>query len=93
MLVYVIDSGVYGFKYKTIILYLLKHEKSILNIGIAISKTNQKQINGGGSSCNTYSGPPCYGIRNGVCGTCSQYQALPQEHKGCAFVHIDCEEK
>ncbi|MGG6231625.1 hypothetical protein [Tenacibaculum sp. SDUM215027] len=67
-------------------------KKSILSLGKALDKTNQKQINGGSSSCNTYSGPPCYGISNGVCGTCSQYQALPQEHKSCVLVHADCEE-
>lgn len=67
-------------------------KKSILNIGKVLDKDSQKQINGGTSSCDTYSGPLCYGLNNGVCGTCSQYQALPLEHKKCVLVHADCEE-
>ncbi|WP_428742081.1 hypothetical protein [Tenacibaculum sp.] len=66
-------------------------KKQILNLGKALNKANQKQIIGGSfSSCDTYSGPICYGIRNGVCGSCADYNALPPEYKMCALVHSDC---
>ena len=67
-------------------------KNQILNLGKILNKADQKLISGGTYSCDTYSGPPCYGINNGVCGTCSQYQALPLEHKKCVLVHADCEE-
>ena len=64
-------------------------KKSILNLGKALNKADQKQINGG-ASCNTYSGPGCYGIDNGFCGSCRDYHTLPAEHQPCVLVSINC---
>jgi hypothetical protein len=66
-------------------------KKQILNLGKALNKVEQKQISGGVSSCDTYSGPSCYGRISGMrCGTCEAYHALPNEHKMCVFVSVDC---
>ncbi len=53
-------------------------KKSILNIGNALSKTEQKKVNGGSDDCFT----PylCYGAPNPFvpCGTCEEYNQLSQ---------------
>ena len=53
-------------------------KRSILNLGKALQKTEQKMINGGDSSC--FIPYLCYGAPNDFvpCGTCSQYHQLPQ---------------
>ncbi|KAB1151713.1 hypothetical protein F7018_18055 [Tenacibaculum aiptasiae] len=61
-------------------------KKSILNVGKALNKTEQKKINGG-FGCP---GPFCYGVSGMGCGTCSQYHALPSSCKGKVLVHADC---
>ncbi|RBW54655.1 hypothetical protein DS884_17035 [Tenacibaculum sp. E3R01] len=62
-------------------------KKSILNLGEALNKAKQKEINGG-MSCN---GPSCYGIPGMGCGTCEQYHQLSNYCKVRVFVHISCE--
>jgi hypothetical protein len=56
-------------------------KKSISNLGKALNKAEQKQINGEGSDCFT----PylCYGALNPFvpCGTCEEYNQLPQDCK------------
>lgn len=56
-------------------------KKSILNIGKALKKADQKNINGGSSECFTpyY----CYGGFSPIvtCGTCEEYHQLPQHCK------------
>ncbi|CAL2104710.1 conserved protein of unknown function [Tenacibaculum sp. 190130A14a] len=61
-------------------------KKSILNLGKALNKAEQKQVNGG-SSCP---GPICYGIPGMGCGTCEQYHALPDNCKMRVLVSVNC---
>lgn len=62
-------------------------KKSILNLGKALNKAEQKIINGGGPSCP---GPICYGISGFGCGTCEDFHSLPLECKSRVLVHSDC---
>ncbi|RKF02911.1 hypothetical protein C8N26_2558 [Tenacibaculum lutimaris] len=67
-------------------------KKQILNLGKALTRTDQKQVNGGGlANCSTYSGPYCYSDIESNCGSCLEYQALPKEHKPCVLVDYYCE--
>lgn len=66
-------------------------KKQILNLGITLSKNDQKKINGGGApDCSTYSGPNCYSYEQSQCGSCKEYHALPEEHKLCAIADYSC---
>ncbi|WP_159025569.1 hypothetical protein [Aquimarina sp. Aq78] len=57
-------------------------KNTLLNLGKKLSRTEQKQINGGGNPCDTYNGP--------IVVTCSQYEQLPPQHKFCVMVSVDC---
>lgn len=65
-------------------------KKSILNLGKALLKADQKKINGGGSC----PGPICYGVFDGPislnCGTCDEYNALPQDCRNRVLVSVRC---
>ena len=52
-------------------------KKSILNLGEALNKADQKLINGGTTCPSDYI---CYGenFPHVNCGTCEEYNALPQ---------------
>ncbi|AZJ35153.1 hypothetical protein [Tenacibaculum singaporense] len=68
-------------------------KKSILNLGKSVSKTEQKQINGGNESC-----PPtgCYysdtplSTPATLCGTCQDYHNLSQECQMKVLVNHEC---
>ncbi|WP_237274786.1 hypothetical protein [Tenacibaculum ovolyticum] len=60
-------------------------KKSILNLGKALNKAEQKEINGGLNQCNTYSGPIYYDQNN-----CDAFNALPFYHQNCVMVHVSC---
>ncbi|TDQ23969.1 hypothetical protein [Tenacibaculum caenipelagi] len=68
-------------------------KKSILNLGKALNKIEQKTINGGGESC-----PPrgCYysddplNTPATLCGTCQDYHSLPQECQMSVLVNYKC---
>ncbi|WP_435261356.1 hypothetical protein [Tenacibaculum sp. nBUS_03] len=61
-------------------------KKSILNLGKALKRAEQKEISGG-NSCN---GPSCYGISGMGCGTCEQYHELSNYCKVRVFVSTNC---
>ncbi|CAL2076074.1 hypothetical protein [Tenacibaculum sp. 190524A02b] len=56
-------------------------KKSILNLGKALEKKAQKQINGGGKACN-YNAYPDFGCRPGSC--CSRGQCIKIGSALCA---------
>ncbi|WP_442264473.1 hypothetical protein ACSIGC_08855 [Tenacibaculum sp. ZS6-P6] len=66
-------------------------KKSILNIGKALNKAEQRKVNGGFGSCDDYTGPFCYADSIPGCASCAEYNALPRRHKACAFTHAECE--
>ncbi len=67
-------------------------KKSILNIGKNLSKTAQKNINGGMVNCP--STPICYGVFDGpislTCGTCREFNALPPSCQNRVLVSVRC---
>lgn len=66
-------------------------KKKISNLGNILNKIEQKTINGGGlANCSTYSGPNCYSDEQSQCGSCQEYNALPEEHKPCVLVDYYC---
>ena len=56
-------------------------KNTLLNLGKSLSRTEQRQINGGGP-CSDYNGP--------IVVTCSQYEQLPPQHKFCVMVSVEC---
>ena len=70
-------------------------KKSILNLGKSVSKTEQKQINGGDSHCPPfgcyYSDEPIPNTPVTHCGNCQDYNNLSLDCKSKVFAHADCE--
>ncbi len=71
-------------------------KKLIVNLGKKLNKVQQKAINGGNiQSCPPfgcyYSDEPIPNTPATYCGTCGDYQALPNECKSRVFAHADCE--
>ncbi|EZH73222.1 hypothetical protein ATO12_19655 [Aquimarina atlantica] len=56
-------------------------KNTLLNLGKSLSRTEQKQINGGGP-CDGYNGPTIV--------TCSQYEQVPPQYQICVRVSVDC---
>ncbi|TYQ00340.1 hypothetical protein C7447_101952 [Tenacibaculum adriaticum] len=64
-------------------------KKQILNLGKALNKAEQKQVNGEGSVCDYYiENGLCFGPVPG-CVPCSQLHAYP-DAISCVFIHSDC---
>ncbi|XRE42490.1 hypothetical protein ACIVBQ_000694 [Tenacibaculum discolor] len=70
-------------------------KKSILELGKSVSKTEQKQINGGDYRCPPlgcyYSDEPIPNTPATYCGNCQDYNNLPLDCKSKVFAHADCE--
>lgn len=69
-------------------------KKSILNLGNPLNKVQLKQINGSNEPCpstNCYFGPPDPLMGDAIhCGSCQDYNSLPQECKGRVLVSYEC---
>ncbi|MCT4699671.1 hypothetical protein [Tenacibaculum haliotis] len=63
-------------------------KKSILNLGKALNKTQQKQINGG-FDCSQFPFGICFGPVPG-CLPCNQMQNYPGASR-CALMHTSCD--
>ncbi len=64
-------------------------KKQISNLGKALNKAEQKQINGG-DKCLGMPGPSCYGMPGMNCGSCEDYNALPPKYQTCVMVYVGC---
>ncbi|WP_299625823.1 hypothetical protein [uncultured Tenacibaculum sp.] len=62
-------------------------KKTILNLGKALAKNDQKTISGGSSNCGGYY---CYAPSSANCGTCEEFLALSLECQLRVISHAAC---